>query len=85
MEPPHEQTFDSRDLMVASVRQHALSQGYAITTIRSITDKYIYLDCDRGGTYRDRVNAPEGYKTKNDYFTTDWLSIQAVWEKTPRW
>ena len=64
MEPPNEQIFDSRDLMVVFVRQHALSQGYAITTIRSIKDKYIYLGCDRGGTYRDRVNAPEGSKRR---------------------
>ena len=64
MEPPTEQIFDSRDSLTASVRQHALSQGYAITTIRSITDKYIYLGCDRGGTYRDRVNAPEGAKRR---------------------
>jgi hypothetical protein len=64
MEPPTEQIFDSRDLLIASVRQHALSQGYAVTTIRSITDKYIYLGCDRGGTYRDRVNAPDGAKRR---------------------
>lgn len=64
MEPPTEQIFDSRDLLIASVRQHALSQGYAVTTIRSITDKYIYLGCDRGGTYRDRVNAPNGAKRR---------------------
>ena len=64
MEPPTEQIFDSRDLLIASVRQHALSQGYAITTVRSITEKYIYLGCDRGGTYRDRLNAPEGAKRR---------------------
>ena len=35
MEPPTEQVFDSRELLIASVREHALSQGYAVTTIRS--------------------------------------------------
>lgn len=64
MEPPTEQIFDNRDLLIASVRQHAVSQGYAITTIRSITEKNIYLGCDRGGTYHDRVNAPEGAKRR---------------------
>ena len=64
MEPPTEKIFDSRDLLVASVRQHAVSQGYAITTIRSIIEKNIYLGCDRGGTYHDRVNAPEGTKRR---------------------
>lgn len=57
MEPPIEQVFDSRELMIASARQHALSQSYAITTIRSNADKNVFLGCDRGGIYHDRVNA----------------------------
>lgn len=64
MEPSTEQFFDSRELLIASVRQHALSQGYAITTIRSSANKNIFLGCDRGGTYHDRVNAPEGAKRR---------------------
>jgi hypothetical protein len=64
MEPPIEQVFDSRELLIASVRQHALSQGYAITTIRSNADKNVFLGCDRGGTYHDRVNAQEGSKRR---------------------
>jgi len=57
MEPPTEQIFDSRELLVASVRQHALSHGYATTIIRSTVNRQVYLGCDRGGTYHNRVNA----------------------------
>ena len=60
MEPPTEQVFDSRELLIASVREHALSQGYAVTTIRSNTNKNVFLGCDRGGLYHDRINALEG-------------------------
>lgn len=67
MQLPAEQVFDSRDLLFAYVREHAISQGYAVTTIRSEKDKKIYLGCDRGGTYHDRVKAPEGAKRR---FTT---------------
>lgn len=62
MELPVEQVFDSRDLLLAYAREHAISQGYAVTTIRSKADKNIYLGCDRGGVYHDRVNAPESAK-----------------------
>ena len=42
------------------MRQHALSRGYAITTIRSKADKYVY----RGGTYHGRINALEGTRRR---------------------
>lgn len=64
MEPPVEEVYDSRQLLIASVRKHALSQGYAITTLRSNTNRNVTLGCDRGGTYHDRVNAPEGMKRR---------------------
>lgn len=64
MELPVEQVFDSRDLLLTYAREHAISQGYAVTTIRSKADKNIYLGCDRGGVYHDRVNAPEGAKRR---------------------
>lgn len=48
---------------MTSLRQHAISQGYSITTKSStLGGKRYYLQCDRGGLYRDRVNAPEGAK-----------------------
>lgn len=53
MELPVEQVFDSRDLLLAYAREHAISQGYAVTTVRSKADKNIYLGCDRGGVYHD--------------------------------
>lgn len=64
MESPVEQDFDSRELLLASVREHAFSQGYAITVIRSNANKNVFLGCDRGGTYHDRVNALDGAKRR---------------------
>jgi hypothetical protein len=60
MEPPTEQIFDSRELLEASMRQHALSQGYAIVTTGANANRNVSLGCDRGGKYYDRINAPEG-------------------------
>jgi hypothetical protein len=64
MEPPTEQVFDTREQLLASIQQHALTHGYAITTISSSRDRNITLGCDRGGVYHDRVNAPEGAKRR---------------------
>lgn len=60
MKPPTEQIFDSRELLIASVRLHALSQGYAIVTTGANANRNVSLGCDRGGKYNDRVNATEG-------------------------
>ena len=60
MEPPKEEVFDDRELLIASVRQHAVSQGYAIVTTGANANRNVSLGCDRGGTYRDRINAIEG-------------------------
>jgi hypothetical protein len=64
MEPPTEQIFDSRELLLASVRQHAHSQGYSIVIIGSRANANVSLSCDRSGTYHDRINAPEGAKRR---------------------
>jgi len=63
--PPPEQVFASFDQMMTSLRQHALSQGYGITTKSSTKGgKYLYLQCDRGGVYQDRIKALEGAKRR---------------------
>lgn len=63
--PPPEQFFASFDRMMTSLRQHAISQGYSITTKSSTRGgRCYYLQCDRGGTYRDQTDAPEGAKRR---------------------
>jgi hypothetical protein len=47
-----------------ALRNYALSQGYAITTIRSNPGKNITIGCDRGGEYTDRINALDGAKRR---------------------
>jgi hypothetical protein len=64
MEPPTEQVFETREELLASIQQHALAHGYAITTVSSSRDRNITLGCDRGGYYHDRINAPEGAKRR---------------------
>jgi hypothetical protein len=64
MEPPMEQVFDTREQLLASIQEHAISYGYAITIIRSARDRNICLGCDRGGYYHDRIDAPEGAKRR---------------------
>jgi hypothetical protein len=59
-----EQTFASRDTLLAAVRETALSQGFAVSIARSIKDVHAYLKCDFGGLFRDRVNAPDGSKRR---------------------
>jgi hypothetical protein len=64
MEPPIEQVFESREQLLATIEQHALSHGYAITTISSNPSRNITLGCDRGGVYHDRIDAPDGAKRR---------------------
>jgi hypothetical protein len=64
MEPPNEEVFETRDQLIDSIQQHALSHGYAITTISSNPSRNITFGCDRGGVYFDRINAPDGAKRR---------------------
>jgi hypothetical protein len=59
-----QQVFDTREQLLASIQEHALSHGYAITIIRSSRDRNICLGCDRGGLYYDRIDASEGAKRR---------------------
>ena len=59
-----EQVFETREQLLASIQQHALSYGYAITTISSNPGRNITLGCDRGGIYRDRINALDRAKRR---------------------
>jgi hypothetical protein len=64
MEPPTEQVFETREQLLASIQQHALAHGYAITTVSSSRDRNITLGCDRGGRYHDRIDAPDRAKRR---------------------
>lgn len=64
MLPPPAATFNAREDLLDSVLQHALFQGYITSIAASKKDKYVYILCDRGGEYRDRVNAREGSKRR---------------------
>lgn len=64
MATPFDQAYDSREEMLSTLRNYAVCQGYAITTIRSNTDRDICIGCDRGGQYTDRINAPNGAKRR---------------------
>ena len=59
-----EQVFETREQLLASIQQHALSHGYAISTIRSNRDRNISLGYDRGGIYHDHINAPDRAKRR---------------------
>lgn len=64
MATPFDKAYDSLEEMLTTLRNYAVSQGYAITTIRSNPDRNICIGCDRGGQYTDRINAPERAKRR---------------------
>jgi hypothetical protein len=59
-----EQVFGTREQLLASIQEHALSHGYAITTIRSNRDRNISLGCDRGDVYYNYINALDRAKQR---------------------
>jgi hypothetical protein len=59
MEPPAEQIFDTREQLIKAAREHAIQRGYIVTIVRSTAQKNVYLGCDRGGYYHDRVKHAE--------------------------
>ncbi|CAG8531362.1 10390_t:CDS:2, partial [Acaulospora morrowiae] len=61
MLPPPPNQFANHNELLAHVRTFAATQGYAVTIKRSRTDmsgqiKNITLCCDRGGSYRNKLN-----------------------------
>ena len=47
--------FVSYDELLKSVRDFYYSKGYVISIRDSSKDKFVKLQCDRGGSYRDRM------------------------------
>ena len=56
LSPPSEGYFPSYDALVDHARTHAFSYGYAVSIKRSERDKFVCLQCDRGGNYSNRLN-----------------------------
>jgi malonate-semialdehyde dehydrogenase (acetylating)/methylmalonate-semialdehyde dehydrogenase len=63
-DPPYYQVYDSREEMLKVVREYAISKGYVIVIKRSSPERNIYIGCDRGGVYKDRIQAPDGQKRR---------------------
>ncbi|KAJ9543535.1 hypothetical protein OSB04_023242 [Centaurea solstitialis] len=47
--------FESYDELLKSVRDFYYTKGYGVSIRDSRKDKYVTLQCDRGGSYRDRL------------------------------
>ncbi|KAJ5396689.1 hypothetical protein N7509_004802 [Penicillium cosmopolitanum] len=63
-DPPYYQIYDSREDMLKAVKEHAISKGFVIVIKRSSPERNIYIGCDRGGVYKDRIQAPDGQKRR---------------------
>ena len=57
--PPTDARFRSRSDLLEHVRTHAFAQGYVVSIIRSIGDVKVWIACDRGGVYRNRLQLSE--------------------------
>ena len=64
LSPPSVNQFPNRDSLIAYVRSFGASNGYGISIIRSKPRK-VYLGCDRGGKYRNRLNLTDETRRKN--------------------
>src|SRR5690348_7984948 len=59
--PPTDREFNSRQEAMEWLNNFTSSQGYALTTANSKRKKgtseinIVYLKCDRGGSYRNRI------------------------------
>lgn len=64
MASPFEQTFSSREELLEALYSYTEANHYTLTTRSSNRDRSIYLQCDRGGIFKDRINAAPGEKRK---------------------
>ena len=56
LSPPSPGIFESREALINHAKMHAFSHGYAVSIKRSEKDKFVYLKCDRGGHYNNKLN-----------------------------
>lgn len=64
MATPFEQSYESRDQLLTTLRNYAFSQGYVIVTNNSNPERNVTLRCDRGGHYVDKIKTPDGAKRR---------------------
>ncbi|CAG8485299.1 3797_t:CDS:1 [Racocetra persica] len=48
--------FESHEAFINHVQTYTLSHEYAMSIKRSEQEKFVYLQCDRGGHYINRLN-----------------------------
>ncbi|TIA91798.1 hypothetical protein E3P99_00904 [Wallemia hederae] len=58
LEPPTEGRYQSKEELFKRAQEHAQIQGYAVVT-RSSRQGLIYLQCDKGGTFKNVRNLTE--------------------------
>ncbi|CAG8719131.1 17336_t:CDS:2 [Cetraspora pellucida] len=58
-------SFASREDLINHVKTHAFNHGYAVSTKRSEKDKFVYLKCDRGSHYNNRLNLIDETRQRN--------------------
>lgn len=61
---PFDRVYQTRDILLKTLREFAISQGYVVTISRSSPERNIYIGCDKGGSYRDRVQPPDRQKRR---------------------
>nr|KAJ0199985.1 hypothetical protein LSAT_V11C600311610 [Lactuca sativa] len=59
--------FESYDELLKSVRNFYYAIGYALSIRDSTKDKYLKFQCDRGGSYRDRLCIGDKRKRNPDH------------------
>ncbi|KAI9916660.1 hypothetical protein PsorP6_017906 [Peronosclerospora sorghi] len=64
MAAPSGGQFPSRDALIEHVGAHGAANGYGVSIGRSKQHK-VYLACDRGGNYRNRLNLTNETRQKN--------------------
>ncbi|CAG8800462.1 5604_t:CDS:2, partial [Racocetra persica] len=53
---PSTSNFESHEALINHVQTYALRHGYAVSIKRSEREKFVYLQCDRGSYYINRLN-----------------------------
>jgi hypothetical protein len=56
--------FNTRDELLVCVRVFYSKRGYALSTLRFNSEKYVVLRCDRGGHYRNTHKISEDQRKK---------------------
>jgi hypothetical protein len=87
--PPPEAIFTTRDELKDYLSNWAKSKGFILTITRSDKDKRLLLACDKGGTYRNKLNLTDDKRKRqtscrktNCPYSIKCLSKGCVWKFT---